>query len=1175
MDDSQVQVELLTDVEDSVSVGLYHYLWMRNAKGQPCPDVHIPHTIIIVDGRPQAWYFTSSKDRCIKRKKRSNISNTAINDTLVPPRNLRDTAAAPGSGDDMFATHASMPPPSSRPSTRSGLIRPASAAAGVAAMFATDPGVAAAVAAAQGSSTGSMLGPWPHHGIVARFNGSITLPTNGSSTSASVAQPARIRRKGPYDIQDESVEWFDKPRMLELMPPGQSTLLAGATLHEGVLQRFVEPRGQHNFGLRATWAPNACVVERRTCKAKLNDPRVPLLDRVRTWEGPIWLCDQQQITGTVMTSQITRLCNNVADHIHDVSRGGVKVLRMSLFFKVDEQNRIWLTHCSTLKTAGRHSVPRPVASAKPQPTLAPKPMAPLVNCIPAGRRSVVLRDPTASDSAPATPSGRGPVAALQGEVRCASPLSRAASAALALPSSRVPSLDPDDPLPAPNTHFATSKAAAAAADAAAIKFLCCLTGDMRPLSARCEVTYKQLMQHWFSQASNLPNESDRLRAMDTIPLALRRADPSLTRDWYLRMRSQPDFLYRTAAVCSEAAGSLTSAALGELQRTMTMRRPARGVDSAPATPTAGAARLLGGGYAGVGLHGRPVTAPLGPSSRQLADSAAAAPVAVVRTERPRTSPSRSRCVSYGRALSAAAGGRPSVSRSQSQTRYSSNGSSRPVGVAAPATASGRANHRYSDDSAEDMPPAPRAASSPFAAAGLPSMLVPRTQSATAASPQVPARGSASAQHAASVSAMLQAYAPTPAQIAEAAAVAAALPYLPQQQEGHTAASFTAQQQQLQRYHDGDADAGGGAQRASPPRLHPGSGSARGANPSPQRLAAAAAATAATPAPVAGAASAAASAASMSRMSPPRAQGMALQTIHEETGNASATNVHGSAGVTPEASTQHVQANGGPPRAGNVVARPPHAHPSGRRGSGNPYAAAPAGHALSAIPAVAARSMSESGDFGMMMGGSLNASFASSAGSFASRRSMGSAAVYLSNDDVKTLRELSDAYSQAEQLTQQLLMQAHELLSEDGASLPASAPTSRPASRGAAGGRPPPVVRQPSSLQGPSPLGLQGSGCARVGGSAPSVSSSVGAGSEPRSAAGSFSGRGSGSGTSLGRPPSAAQASPLPRPAQHAALARPPVPAQEQEHSRDFPAASQAAMLTSEEADLLAEALMEP
>jgi hypothetical protein len=210
--------------------------------------------IIIVDGRPQAWYFTSCKERCIKRKKRSNISNTAINEAMVPPRNLRVEATASGSSDDMFA--ATMPSPSSRPATRGGLVRPASAAASAMAMFATDPGVGAAVAAAQGCSTGSMLGPWPHHGIVARFNGSITLPANGSSASVNAAQSFGVRKKGLYDIKDELVEWFDKPRMLELLPPGQSTLLSCATLHEGVLQRFVEPRGPHNFGLRATWAPN-------------------------------------------------------------------------------------------------------------------------------------------------------------------------------------------------------------------------------------------------------------------------------------------------------------------------------------------------------------------------------------------------------------------------------------------------------------------------------------------------------------------------------------------------------------------------------------------------------------------------------------------------------------------------------------------------------------------------------------------------------------------------------------------------------------------------------------------------------------------------------------------------------------------------------------------------------
>lgn len=40
-----LQNELLVDVEDGIVVGLYHFLWLKDGKGRPCPEVNIPHTV--------------------------------------------------------------------------------------------------------------------------------------------------------------------------------------------------------------------------------------------------------------------------------------------------------------------------------------------------------------------------------------------------------------------------------------------------------------------------------------------------------------------------------------------------------------------------------------------------------------------------------------------------------------------------------------------------------------------------------------------------------------------------------------------------------------------------------------------------------------------------------------------------------------------------------------------------------------------------------------------------------------------------------------------------------------------------------------------------------------------------------------------------------------------------
>lgn len=52
------------------------------------------------------------------------------------------------------------------------------------------------------------------------------------------------------------------------------------------------------------------------------------------------------------------------------------------------------------------------------------------------------------------------------------------------------------------------------------------------------MTYKQLLQAWFKKCEELVLESDRRVALDEVPPAIRRANPNLSREFYLRSRSQ-------------------------------------------------------------------------------------------------------------------------------------------------------------------------------------------------------------------------------------------------------------------------------------------------------------------------------------------------------------------------------------------------------------------------------------------------------------------------------------------------------------------------------------------------------------------------------------------------------------------------------------------------------------
>lgn len=89
----------MNDTEGSVVWGLYFHLWKKTHKGNPCPDINLPHTVmqdlvhicfsqyvqrcthatcmtvhagcmqvLYQDSRPIAWYFTSLKENKVCEK---------------------------------------------------------------------------------------------------------------------------------------------------------------------------------------------------------------------------------------------------------------------------------------------------------------------------------------------------------------------------------------------------------------------------------------------------------------------------------------------------------------------------------------------------------------------------------------------------------------------------------------------------------------------------------------------------------------------------------------------------------------------------------------------------------------------------------------------------------------------------------------------------------------------------------------------------------------------------------------------------------------------------------------------------------------------------------------------------------------------------------------------------
>jgi hypothetical protein len=124
--------------------------------------------------------------------------------------------------------------------------------------------------------------------------------------------------------------------------------------HNGVLQRFVEPKGIRNVVIRAIWSPKVCLLERRVNAKQLHDHRYGLYERAVTYEGPEHFSAAAPLRGSTLPSQIQRICENLVTHINEVSFQKHRIARMVINFKVDSRDRIWLLWSSSIRLTSEH-----------------------------------------------------------------------------------------------------------------------------------------------------------------------------------------------------------------------------------------------------------------------------------------------------------------------------------------------------------------------------------------------------------------------------------------------------------------------------------------------------------------------------------------------------------------------------------------------------------------------------------------------------------------------------------------------------------------------------------------------------------------------------------------------------------------------------------------------------
>jgi hypothetical protein len=145
--------------------------------------------------------------------------------------------------------------------------------------------------------------------------------------------------------QNTTIEYFNKETFHDFLYNREK-------VNNGIVQKFIEPKGVSNTMTRSIWSPKVCLVERRINIRNLQDRRFGMYERAVTYEGAEFNSSPAPVRGSILPSQIQRLCETMVEHVAEVSFQKYKISRLVSNFKIDSQDRVWFLWSSSLRLEG-------------------------------------------------------------------------------------------------------------------------------------------------------------------------------------------------------------------------------------------------------------------------------------------------------------------------------------------------------------------------------------------------------------------------------------------------------------------------------------------------------------------------------------------------------------------------------------------------------------------------------------------------------------------------------------------------------------------------------------------------------------------------------------------------------------------------------------------------------
>jgi len=150
-----------------------------------------------------------------------------------------------------------------------------------------------------------------------------------------------------------SMEYFDELGLHDFLFNRQKE-------HNGIIQKFIDPKGKSNAIIRAIWSPKLCLLEQRVNLKPVNDGRYDMYERCVTYEGAEHQSMNAPVRGIYLPSRLQTICDSIVDHVMRTSSQHYRISRMVLNFKLDHNNKLWLLWCSSMRLAAdKYAVKKP------------------------------------------------------------------------------------------------------------------------------------------------------------------------------------------------------------------------------------------------------------------------------------------------------------------------------------------------------------------------------------------------------------------------------------------------------------------------------------------------------------------------------------------------------------------------------------------------------------------------------------------------------------------------------------------------------------------------------------------------------------------------------------------------------------------------------------------------